>query len=282
MITIYLSGGLGNQMFQFAAAYKLAKISKSSLKINIDDYDSNIRNYELDKFPFIKKNYTPNVKKSLIHWKILRFFNFLSNKKHFYEAHPFVFDHAFLEAPKNSDLHGYFQSEKYFTDIRSDILKVFEFKKNIDAPFLVVRKDILGNNSVSLHVRRGDLVSNKSANKYHGILSISYYKKAIKIIELHVKKPKYFLFSDDLIWAKNNFHFLKDLKLVDINQGSLAYRDVQLMSLCKHNIIANSSFSWWGAWLNKNPRKIVIAPKKWLKVKKEPLSDIIPESWHAI
>ena len=269
-------------MFQFAAAYRLSKLLNVPLRINIDNYDKNIRKYELDKFPLIKKKYKPIISGEFFHWKIFRSFKFFRKKNNFYESHPFVYNQNFTSLHKNTNLYGYFQSELYFRDIRADILKVFNFSRINDINYLSIKNDIMNNNSVSIHVRRGDLISNKYANTYHGTMPLAYYKTAIKLVRLHVKKPKFFLFSDDLIWVRKNFHFLKDFQLVDINQGSLAFRDIQLMSLCKHNIIANSSFSWWGAWLNKNPRKIVIAPQKWVRASSEPLSDIIPLSWHAI
>lgn len=280
MITIYLSGGLGNQMFQFSAAYQISLYKKTSVKINIAN--CTVRNYELDIFPLIKNKFIPSKFKTSLNLKVLRPFNFFFRRNDFFESHPFVYDLNIEKVSNNTNLVGYFQSEKYFLENRKDILNIFKFEKSDDSKFLSIKKIIEDSQSVSIHVRRGDYVENKNANKYHGTLPISYYKKATNFIVSHVKNPKFFLFSDDLHWAKQNFSFLQSFYLVDINTGKLAYRDMHLMSLCKHNIIANSSFSWWGAWLNQNSSKIVIAPRRWVKEKSEPILDIIPKSWHAL
>jgi hypothetical protein len=211
-----------------------------------------------------------------------RFISLLKIKKSFYEKNAFIYDPAFFDIGRNVNIFGYFQSEKYFKFIRKDILNIFKFKGASDPNYLEVVRKIQASNSVSVHIRRGDYVLNKTANAFHGVLSIAYYKKALNHIKANVAKPKIFLFSDDPEWVRKNFSFIGRFDLVDFNRGELSYRDMELMSLCKHNIIANSSFSWWGAWLNLNKDKIVIAPKKWLRDESVPLNDIIPESWVSL
>ena len=278
MIVVHLSGGLGNQMFQFAAGYALAKKVNGELSIIFSSgMGDTQRKYELNNFKDINSYYT-HFKHSPF-WIFTRFIFFFKIKKSFHESNTFVYDPAFFDVGQNVDIFGYFQSEKYFNFIRKDILSIFKFKRASDPNYLEVVKKIKASNSVSVHIRRGDYVLNKTTNAFHGVLSIAYYKKAINHIKANVYKPKLFLFTDDPEWVGKNFNFLGRFDLIDINRGELSYRDMELMSLCKHNIIANSSFSWWGAWLNLNQDKIVIAPKKWLRDESVPLNDIIPDSW---
>ncbi len=168
---------------------------------------------------------------------------------------------AELAKGKNS-LEGYFQSEKYFKDIRLILLKDFTLKKKTKN-FLKFEKLITGVSSVSIHVRHGDYVERKITGKYHGILGLDYYRQAIELIRKKIKTPRFFVFSDD--------------PTISDFSGLTNPEELILMSFCKHNIIANSSFSWWAAWLNKNPSKIVIAPKKWFRTKTD--SEIIPQGW---
>lgn len=137
--------------------------------------------------------------------------------------------------------------------------------------------------SISLHVRRGDYVSNLKASSEHGVCSIDYYKKAIEHIKSKIKDKKnicFFLFSDDPIWVKDNMTFINDeIVVIDFNNEEKSHEDMRLMSACKHNIIANSSFSWWGAWLNNNQEKIVVAPEKWFKVDNYDTRDLYPANF---
>lgn len=142
----------------------------------------------------------------------------------------------------------------------------------------IISDEIRKTNSVSLHIRRGDYITSKITNKFHGTCCLGYYKKAMKLINKKVKNPKYFVFSDDIYWVKKNLE-IKNAFYVDDNVGDKSYIDMQLMSMCKHNIIANSSFSWWAAWLNNNPNKIVIAPKKWFNDPGMDTTDLISEEW---
>ena len=134
--------------------------------------------------------------------------------------------------------------------------------------------------SVSVHVRRGDYVSNKNAAKFHGLTGVDYYKAVVKEMAKRVKNPKLYIFSDDPEWCKQNLKFTQLTTYISHNtDGS---EDMRLMKACKHNIIANSSFSWWGAWLNENPNKIVIAPKQWFSHSESNTKDVIPDSWQKL
>jgi hypothetical protein len=133
-------------------------------------------------------------------------------------------------------------------------------------------------NSVSLHVRRGDYVSNPDANKYHGTKGLDYYIAALARVNKSQKDSTVFVFSDDIAWCKKNLK-LKAKKVVWVDGKNSPIEDIYLMSLCKSNIIANSTFSWWGAWLNSNPKKIVVAPKVWFSDSNIDTSDLIPADW---
>jgi hypothetical protein len=282
MITIYLSGGLGNQLFQFSAAYSLAKLKKTSLIINTSNYTSNIRRYELDVFENIHLKYNVHNERWSPNKTLLRFLCYLYLKNVFREKHPFKYDNSILNCKRNTKLLGYFQSEKYFINDRDEILNLLNFPPIIDDDLRKLKSNICSENSVSVHVRRGDYVSNPNANAYHGIMPIKYYQKAMACINEEVSNPSFYVFSDDPDWVASNFKFIPHYVLVDINKGRSSFRDLELMSCCKHNIIANSSFSWWGAWLNKNQNKLIIAPKKWVQKESEPLDDLIPDSWRLI
>ena len=153
---------------------------------------------------------------------------------------------------------------KYFEGIENDIKKDFRFKNQLDNKNLEILNEIENSNSISIHIRRGDYMSPENYNMYGCIATPTYYKKAIKVIEEKVENPTFFVFSNDMDWVKKNIQINSRVFYIDINSGNGSYKDMQLMSNCKHNIIANSSFSWWGAWLNENKNKIVIAPKKWI------------------
>ena len=289
MIIVQIAGGLGNQMFQYATGRALAEKRKTELKIDcwvmFNFYK--LWPYELDKLKlkenFAEKNEVPyfNVPSKNIIFRTLKYVmrkNKITLKKYYFEEE-FKFDPKLLEQPDGTYLHGAFQTEKYFKDIRHILLREFEFKKKLDKKNEAIAKQMSECNSVSVHFRKGDYVSNKKNLSIFENCSINYYKKSVEFIAKKVKEPIFYVFSDDIDWVKKNFE-IKHKTVFVHNPGKDSYKDMILMSTCKHNIIANSSFGWWGAWLNKNPEKIVIAPKKWFVKTKAP--DIIPEDWIKI
>lgn len=286
MVVISLKGGLGNQMFQYAAGLSLAKKNNSDLFIdntwfnNIQPQDT-IRQYELDCFSctqnFIERKEIKIVDQTKRVESILKKLRNPDYFTEYMETSP-KFDKKFCKLRGNVYLVGYFQSEKYFIDIRNDLLQEFKFKNRPNSNNVQIINSVRKTNSVSLHIRRGDYVSNKNASKFHGLQGLNYYKKAIKIIDSKIKDPKYFVFSDDIKWCKKNLQ-IENAIFVSNKNGS---DDLRIMINCKHNIIANSSFSWWGAWLGENYDKVVIAPKAWFKSKHADSSDIIPSRWLRI
>lgn len=293
MIIVRLSGGIGNQMFQFAAGLSAANWNNTELFLDIEYFRKNqIHNgFELNRaFKNQCKISSPSRTRSILgiranKWilkTILRFEGKLLRGQHLYSQPSFNYDNNFDKISEDSYLIGYFQSEKYFYKIKDLIRKHFIFKNKLSKSNTDLLKLIKNSNSVSIHIRRGDYVTNKKAFDIHGICSSKYYKNAISYIKKNVRNPYFYIFSDDEELVRNNFIREKNLKIVDINKNNQSYIDMLLMSNCKHNIIANSSFSWWAAWLNNNPSKIVIAPKKWFKSGSFSTTDLIPEGWIKI
>ena len=288
MIIVKLMGGLGNQMFQYATAKALALKHGVDVKVDVSYLNENAkgnytqRNFDLDTFEkpvniaskdeintFLRK--ADNKLSRFIHRK----FPFLFSSLRAVESGS-PYHSEFEKYPKNTYLEGFWQSELYFKRYETDIRNDFKFKQNIIDKNLQISSLISNTESVSVHVRRGDYIKNAESNKFHGVCSLNYYYKAIEHIANLKPNIELFIFSDDIEWCKNNFSFKYPVHFMETND---AYSDLYLMSKCKHNIIANSSFSWWGAWLNTNSNKIVIAPKQWIANTSVNTKDIIPSSW---
>ena len=288
MIISRLNGGLGNQMFQYAFARHLSIKNSTNLKYDFIYYagDSK-RKYALGCFNIdIEKANRQEIKKFLGTKKpfisrIQRYLQIEINKKVLREK-KLNFDKSNLSFGGEAYLIGYWQSEKYFEDIENVICKEFQFKKKPAGKNKSMLKRIMSTNSISIHVRRSDYVIDRKTNEFHGVTKVQYYKKAIELVLNKKDKPTFFVFSDDIEWCVKNFDFIKGITFVDYNEQEKSYEDMRLMSSCKHNIIANSSFSWWGAWLNQNEDKIIIAPQKWFRSKNINTKDLIPKSWIMI
>lgn len=299
MFIVEIVGGLGNQMFQYAFYYKLKKhkIHNSQAKVYLRRFSetSDNQGFELEHVFGINKDlivYNEDAS-SLIDDSM----NLLSRirrkifgrKKTFFLEQVFRYDSRVFNLKSNQKIYfrGLWQDESYFKDLRLEILKLYQFKlNNFDNDNMQVLKKINESISVSIHIRRGDYISNEKYNNIlGGVCTYGYYKEALEYLQNKILDTSLFVFSDDINWVKKEFDFLPidNLTFVDHNKGSNSYIDMYLMSQCKHNIIANSSFSWWGAWLNKNESKIVIAPEKWFKNNPR-LEDnsIVPNSWIKI
>ncbi len=279
MKIVKLLGGLGNQMFQYAFGqllendvyYDLSWFEYSKNSKNVTH-----RNYELDFFDIqIKKLTRKQAKKYKKDNKFLSLFGVKTCLRKIIE-HPTNIYNPNLLKEKEGIFEGFFQCAQYYEPIREKLLKDFIPKNEINLENKKILEQILSTNSVSLHVRRGDYLK---LQNIHGLCDVSYYEKAIEHISNHTKEPHFFLFSDDIEWVKENLKMSYPYTIVDINHGDKSPWDMWLMKHCKHNIIANSSFSWWGAWLNENPNKIVIAPQKWTVNNN---TDIIPSNWERI
>jgi hypothetical protein len=191
----------------------------------------------------------------------------------------FPFDPAILKAPDNSYLVGYWQTEKYFNSVRPQLLRDFSFKAKPNAKNTATAKQITSTNAVSLHVRRGDYASDATTNQFHGLSPLEYYRRAIELVAGKVKAPHFFVFSDDPQWCKDNLATGHPTTYVTNNDGNTGHEDMRLMVQCQHHIIANSSFSWWGAWLDEKPKPIVVAPERWFNDPAVDTKDIYAKGW---
>jgi hypothetical protein len=291
VIIVNVNGGLGNQMFQYALGRALSLSKKTKLRLYVKEViDKDDHNgFELDNVFNISASIATNKDRKLVLGsrsshkliKLLRSkkLDFLRGGKYIVEK-SFNYQSDVFDISDNIFIRGFWQSEKYFLEYRNTILQEFSFKSKLSEKNLAIKKQVQSCISVSIHVRRGDYISNPSANKVHGVLSEDYYKRAID--KLDIDGALFVFFSDDANWVKNYLAPIilnsDNFIVVDHNHANESYNDMRLMSLCEHNIIANSSFSWWGAWLNTNPNKIVIAPKNWFSIDKN-TSDLIPQSW---
>ncbi|MFP4486354.1 MAG: alpha-1,2-fucosyltransferase [Campylobacterales bacterium] len=239
---------------------------------------SDFRKYELDifginaqKFPRYLKPFIQKSKKSIL--------ESLKPIKRFKEKEFFTYDKSIENINHSIYLDGYWQSEKYFKKYENLIRDIFQFPKIKDDENLKVANEIVNSESISIHVRHGDYLASSKTNEFHGTCGIEYYKKSIEYITSKLENSTFFIFSDDIKWCEEKFVNVKNKTIISHNTGLKSYEDMRLMSLCKHNIIANSSFSWWSAWLNTNPNKIVIAPKKWINDENYETPDICPIEW---
>jgi hypothetical protein len=287
MIISKIIGGLGNQMFQYAFGRYLSIQYRTDLKLDLrafETYDWRVFELGVFKCQFIEasdKEINFILKPRYFPFRKRDYFGF-GNQNLVLKESSMLFNSKFLNVKKDTYLSGYWQSEKYFLSIRDILLDDLKFKPTLSESFRILAESILSTpKSVSVHIRRGDYHNNPQVNKIHGVLSTKYYLESMAIIREKLGNPRFYFFSDDIDWVKNEFNQLENAFFIDNNKGNSSFEDMRLMSLCKHNVIANSSFSWWGAWLNQNPNKIVIAPKQWFAdpIKNEEAKDIVPESW---
>jgi len=282
MIVLKLKGGLGNQLFQYAAAKQISLHYNVPLKLDLSFFDTDsskhtYRMYELDKF---KINVDIATKSEALYFNE-RLISILRLNK--ISEHNYWCKRNFIKWMNFGYVRGYWQSEKYFQDIKDIIVHEFVFKNQLDSSFDNIKEQIYGTNSVSIHFRRGDYVSNAKINKHHGTTSLDYYHKAIKHISQDLNNICLFVFSDDIEWVKLNFKTNYPVVYIEKSDNT-NHSDFQLMSLCKHNIIANSTYSWWAAWLNRNPDKKIVAPVKWFEDRKrqKKINEKIPATWTTI
>lgn len=291
MIVVKLIGGLGNQMFQYAAGRSLAHMHQTELYLDTTFLDKNPngaytkRNLELSIFDIDLKKVSPeqkllfNIDQSNKYSRTLQR-RFPKLFKNMYAAESGnLFQKQFFNFPENTYLDGFWQSEKYFKSIESIIIQEFKPKESLNAENENWLEKIKSVNSVSVHVRRGDYVSLKNAKEHHGNVTKQYYQSAIKSLKEKNRDIELFVFSDDLEWCENNLKFDISTYYVDVNQQQNFHLDLYLMSHCRSNVIANSSFSWWAAWLNQNRDKTIIAPKEWFANNVMSSKDLIPDTW---
>ena len=282
MINVVLRGGLGNNLFQYAIGRHLALKNNTTVRFDIQAYVNRkdilggriIR--QLRFFSIDPISYTRNIRK-----KIGRRLGILRSSfgDGVYHEKDWGFDPEVLSLDDGVCLDGCFQSEKYFKDIEEVIRSDLRFTKDSFGEEGVFYKEkILASNSVGIHVRRGDYMT----SQLHNVCTMEYYARSIAYIKGLVALPHFFVFSDDVEWCSENLN-ISDCTFVKVTaSGSNPLIDLQLMSLCKHNIISNSTYSWWAAWLNENHEKIVVAPNRWFNdesMNARALQDTIPDDW---
>lgn len=293
---VNIIGGLGNQMFQYAFGLALRETHGHDVLFNINEFTGYglHHGYELEKVFSLRESYiSENELIKYVSPTSLNFFINLCSRaltkyrvltgNAIYEKkeNEFKFKGVDFESLSKSGLYvrGYWQSYKYFENISVSIRDKFTFPDIVCSKNLMLLDFMKNKNTVSLHVRRGDYVNHELLG---GICDNEYYRNSIKLINEHIQDPVYVIFSNDIKWCKDNLE-LNELhsRYVDWNTGLNSYIDMQLMSLCDHNIIANSSFSWWGAWLNNNKNKRVVSPSKWVNQELD-TSDMLPLEWIKI
>ncbi len=289
MIIVKIIGGLGNQMFQYAMGRCIAIRNSTELKLDISAFDFyKLHKYGLNKLNIIENLATVKETEKFLKTEKKYGFNWLVNigipyyKRAYIREKSIRYDPDLMNVKNNVYLDGYWQSEKYFKNIENIVREEFKIIDDYDRINTEMANKILESNAVSIHIRRGDYISDLKTNAIHGTCSLDYYNKAIEDIQLFIDDPHFFIFSNDPQWVKKNFLNPQMMTLVDINGPEKGHQDLRLMSLCKHHIIANSTFSWWGAWLGINKFKRVYYPKKWFNVDYYDTSDLIPDSWHLI
>jgi hypothetical protein len=284
MIVVKLNGGIGAQMIQYSLGRYLSLLNGTELYLDgswFSEYNTD-ENFPRDfKLNCLKVNYKLFNKKSILWRARLSKRNKLFNPfayKTVYEKDFSKFDDNILKLGNNIILDGYWNSYKYFENIKGVLSEELSPRDQPNPNNKNCLNKIINTNAVSVHFRRGDY----SKTSFHGILNNSYYEAALNIIKQKVADPYLFIFSDEPEWVIRNFDFDLPYEIVDFNGNDNNYWDIELMKHCKHHIIANSSFSWWGAWLNSNASKIVIAPKIWIAEEKRQMKDFIPLNWIRI
>lgn len=298
LILVRLMGGLGNQMFQYATAKALALKNKVPLKVDttlLDDKSQpheivTHRNLDLDVFQ-LKLNFASadeiaffnGKKQKTLPGKLVNKIHLMLNRKHLILEGERKFHPSVLALTPPKCLVGSWQSEKYFSMYEAEIRSDFRFKNSVLKESSGILEKILGQESVCVNVRRGDYLTSPLYSKRLGCLSEDYFFRGMRLMKEKVSKPHFFVFADYDAWAKDTFGHLPNVTIVGAEHtGDRFSNYFQLMSLCKHFIVANSSFSWWGAWLSGNPGKIVIAPKPWFRMQEFENADMLPDSWIKI
>ena len=279
-------------MFQYAAGRFLSMLHEVPLRLDTQDFKGyTLHNgFELHRIFDIDAQIASNrdvrqvlgwrafnpLRRKLFHKRFLKFrgtslfVDSLSNYRY-----------NLTNMPDACYLMGNWQSERYFVHIMDTIRSDFRFRTAPAGKNAELAELISNTTAVSLHIRRGDIAVDPTSLAVHGLCSLDYYRKAIEYVAPKLAKPEFVIFSDDMHWVRENLHVSYPCYYVNNNKGLESFNDMRLMSMCQHHIIANSSFSWWGAWLNPSKEKIVVAPQRWFAANYDS-SDIVPSSWKQI
>lgn len=285
-----LSGGLGNQMFQYATGRALSLRLGLPLTLDLSWFSGRRdRFYALSPFAIKATLAGDAAPRGTVQrpWHL-----FLNRVRHrlawrqmgvpVFRERFFHFDPSFLELARPVYLDGYWQSERYFSDVHDVIASDFSLSRAMSPKSSEMLALIAASDAICVHVRRGDYVSNPVANATHGLCPLDYYQQGVQSSLDGMRSPHCFIFSDDSEWVRSNLHLPVDCTIVDFNTDDTAHEDLLLMAACKRFVLANSSFSWWGAWLCAHQDKRVIAPKKWFQDERKNTCDLIPARWKRL
>jgi hypothetical protein len=289
MIIVKIYGGMANQLFQYAAGYALSLHHAAPLKLDISYFQEKNsdtkRAFALDKFAIDYELASQEEIDQVFKFRTIDYaWNKLMplNKKRFYGEKKPGFNELFFELPKSVYLRGYFQSDKYFLNCKRSLLEQYKIKTNNFPHLLPLAATLSNTNTVALHIRLGDYL-NPTLSGIMAPFNADYYKKAMEQIQKNISNPKFYIFSDQIQLAKDLLSLNEvDATFVDESITKNAAEDFYLMQSCQHQIIANSTFSWWAAYLNENNHKIVIAPTKWYKDHFVDATHLYPDNWVVI
>lgn len=284
MIVTRLDGGLGNQMFQYAAGLRLAVARKTELKLDLTplghspNRDFALRAFRIRAVPAMPRDVL-RLRRRRTPGDLWRKLRGQPARRHVVEAH-FQFDPRVLELGDDIYLEGYWQSERYFADAADEVRHDLTLHHPPTGENRAIAEEIAGDVApVSVHLRRGDYVTSPSASRIHGTCDPYYYHRALETIRRIATAGTVFVFSDDPTWAAENFRIDAPQRFVGHNGPETGWEDLRLMSLCHHHVIANSTFSWWGAWLCRRPDRVVVAPERWFRDSTDRDDDLIPGGW---
>ena len=290
MIVVKLFGGIGNQMFQYAAGRRAAIVNGVPLAFDLRWFGvqglrvPELDGLQIDRVPDVDVTSLPHAAAG---WTGARRTHRLGTSivarargwRLVAEKVPGVFQQRVLLTPDRSYLVGYWQSERYFSDVTPQLRREMKPRLSLPTTVSATAADIRASQAVSLHVRRGDYAS--PAGAAHGTLSRDYYRAAMDLLDEKLAEPVYFAFSDDPLWVSENLRHPR-LRLLSGAASAGPLPDLALMSACRSHIVANSSFSWWGAWLGDDPAKEVVAPARWFADPSWRSDDIVPDGWHRV
>src|SRR6266536_4174701 len=290
MVIVRLLGGLGNQMFQYAAARRLALAHNVPLKLDLSWFaHSADRAYALQALNIQEAFATPEELGEIrgpatggiprVVFRLRRRFKIGYDWTWIHERTLSPYDPRVLHARARTYLDGYWQSERYFSDVADTIRREFTIRDQLDATARAIVDRMATAESVSVHVRRGDYVSLPRASRARSVCTPSYYERCVASIAERLGHPHLFLFSDDPDWVAANLRFEHPTTLVSTVPARRGHEDLRLMTACRHHLIANSSFSWWGAWLNPHPEQVVLAPRRWMHDPRVHDRDVLPPPW---
>ena len=293
MIIVKICGGLGNQMFQYAMARSVATRHNTEVKLDLswfaDTGTTTGRIFDLQRLNITINEATHDEVSRLLKLRkqlgrdlygILipfRWKKYLKMK----EFRPF--DERYLNVGSDVYLEGYWTDERYFADVSSLVKKELTLRGTLSTKNQQIAENIRKTlNSISIHVRRGDYVQDETTRSIFHLCNEDYYARAVAEVKKRIKDPVFFVFSDDIEWVKKHIAIGAETRYVSDSGEGLPHEELMLMSMCRHNIIANSTFSWWAAWLNPNSDKVVIAPDRWYNLEEYSGAECVPAGWVKI